>query len=87
MNTVNPDAVLQGSKIWGSSWRQERAEAYDIESEELEEHYRQRTALKVNVYPEDIADAVLHFASNQRSAKSTGNILNVDGGVKEAYPR
>lgn len=87
VNTVNPDAVLQGSKIWDSSWREERAESYGIEPDELEEHYRQRTTLKVNIYPEDIAAAVLHFASDERSAKSTGNILNVDGGVKEAYPR
>lgn len=87
VNTVNPDAVLQDSKIWGSSWREERAEAYGIEPGELEEHYRQRTTLKVNVYAEDIAEAVLHFASERRSSKSTGNILNVDGGVKEAYPR
>jgi rhamnulose-1-phosphate aldolase/alcohol dehydrogenase len=87
VNTVNPDAVLQDSKIWGSSWREERAEAYGIDPDELEEHYRQRTTLKVNVYAEDIAEAVLHFASNGRSPKSTGNILNVDGGVKEAYPR
>lgn len=87
VNTVNPDAVLQGSKIWDSSWREERAESYGIEPDELEEHYRQRTTLKVNIYPEDIAEAVLHFVSDERSAKSTGNILNVDGGVKEAYPR
>lgn len=87
VNTVNPDAVLQDSKIWGSSWREERAEAYGIDPEELEEHYRQRTTLKVNIYAEDIAEAVLHFASDERSPKSTGNILNVDGGVKEAYPR
>lgn len=87
VNTVNPDAVLQGSKIWDSSWREERAEAYGIDPDELEEHYRQRTTLKVNIFPEDIAEAVLHFASDERSPKSTGNILNVDGGVKEAYPR
>lgn len=87
VNTVNPDAVLQGSKIWDSDWREERARSYGIEPDELEEHYRKRTTLKVNVYPEDVAEAVLHFASGSRSAKSTGNVLNVDGGVKEAYPR
>jgi len=87
VNTVNPDAVLSGSKIWGSGWRAERARAYGIEPEELEEHYRQRNVLKVNVLPEDIAEAVLHFASEQRSSRSTGNVLNVDGGVKDAYPR
>ena len=86
-NTVNPDAVLQGSRIWDSSWREERAAAYGIDPDELEEHYRQRTTLGVNILPEDIAEAVLHFASPRRSGKSTGNVLNVDGGVPAAYPR
>jgi rhamnulose-1-phosphate aldolase/alcohol dehydrogenase len=87
VNTVNPDAVLQGSRIWGSGWREERAAAYGIEPEELEDYYRQRNVLKVNVLPENIAEAVLHFASEARSSRSTGNVLNVDGGVKDAYPR
>jgi rhamnulose-1-phosphate aldolase/alcohol dehydrogenase len=87
VNTVNPDAVLQGSRIWGSSWRAERASSYGIEPDELEEHYRLRTTLRVSVLPEDVAAAVLHFASSDRSGKSTGNILNVDGGVAAAYPR
>jgi rhamnulose-1-phosphate aldolase/alcohol dehydrogenase len=87
VNTVNPDAVLSGSKIWGSSWREERAAAYGIKPEELEEHYRKRNVLKVNVLPENIAEAVVHFASEARSSRSTGNILNVDGGVKDSYPR
>jgi rhamnulose-1-phosphate aldolase/alcohol dehydrogenase len=87
VNTVNPDAVLQGSRIWDSSWREERAAAYGIEPGELEEHYRQRTTLGVNILPEDVAEAVLHFASPRRSGKSTGNVLNVDGGVAAAYPR
>jgi rhamnulose-1-phosphate aldolase/alcohol dehydrogenase len=87
VNTVNPDAVLQGSKIWGSSWREERADAYNIEPDELDEHYRKRTTLGVNILPGDIAQAVLHFASERRSAKSTGNMLNVDGGVPAAYAR
>jgi rhamnulose-1-phosphate aldolase/alcohol dehydrogenase len=87
VNTVNPDAVLEGSKIWDSTWREERARAYGIPADELEEHYRARTTLKVNVVPADIAEAVLHFASPGRAAKSTGNILNVDGGVALAYPR
>ena len=87
VNTVNPDAVLQGSRIWDSSWREERAAAYGIEPDGLEEHYRKRTVLGVNVLPEDVAEAVLHFASEARSGKSTGNVLNVDGGVSAAYPR
>ena len=56
-------------------------------NDELEEHYRKRTTLGVNILPEDIAEAVLHFASERRSGKSTGNVLNVDGGVAAAYPR
>ena len=87
VNTVNPDAVLQGSRIWEGAWREERARSYGIEPDELEEHYRQRTTLKVSVLPEDVAEAVLHFASEKRSGKSTGNLLNVDGGVAAAYPR
>jgi NAD(P)-dependent dehydrogenase (short-subunit alcohol dehydrogenase family) len=87
VNTVNPDAVLQGSKIWGGSWREERAAAYDLSPDELEDHYRQRNTLKVNILPRDIAEAVLHFASEARSGKSTGNLLNVDGGVPAAYAR
>jgi NAD(P)-dependent dehydrogenase (short-subunit alcohol dehydrogenase family) len=87
VNTVNPDAVLEGSRIWDSSWREERALAYGIEADELESFYRERTALKVNVLPADIASAILFFASPRRSGKSTGNILNVDGGIALAYPR
>jgi rhamnulose-1-phosphate aldolase/alcohol dehydrogenase len=87
VNTVNPDAVLHRSRIWDSSWRAGRASAYGITPDELEEHYRKRTTLGVNIEPEDVAQAVLHFASPARSGKSTGNILNVDGGVAAAYPR
>lgn len=87
VNTVNPDAVLQGSRIWDSSWRTERADAYGIAPEDLDEHYRKRTVLGVSVLPQDIAQAVMHFASSARSGKSTGNLLNVDGGVAAAFPR
>jgi rhamnulose-1-phosphate aldolase/alcohol dehydrogenase len=87
VNTVNPDAVLEGSRIWDSSWREERARAYGIEEDELEAFYRDRTTLKVNVVPADVAAAILFFASPRRSGKSTGNILNVDGGVALSFPR
>ena len=59
VNTVNPDAVLRGSKIWTGEWREQRAAAYKMSPDELEEHYRQRSLLKLSVYPEDIAEAVL----------------------------
>ncbi len=87
VNTVNPDAVLQGSRIWDSGWREQRAAAYGIQPDELEDYYRERNVLKLNVLPENVAEAVLHFASETRSSRSTGNVLNVDGGVKDAYPR
>ena len=87
VNTVNPDAVLAGSRIWDSAWRQERAATYGVAPDQLEEVYRKRTTLGVNILPEDIAEAVAFFASPTRSSKSTGNILNVDGGVAAAYPR
>jgi rhamnulose-1-phosphate aldolase/alcohol dehydrogenase len=87
VNTVNPDAVLSGSRIWDGSWRNERAAAYGISPDQLEEHYRSRTMLGVNILPQDIAHAVLHFVSDARSGKSTGNVLNVDGGVAAAFPR
>ena len=87
VNTVNPDAVLSGSRIWSGNWRQERAATYGVAPDQLEEVYRKRTTLGVNILPEDIAEAVAFFASPTRSTKSTGNILNVDGGVAAAYPR
>jgi rhamnulose-1-phosphate aldolase/alcohol dehydrogenase len=87
VNTVNPDAVLAGSRIWDSTWREERAATYGVAPDQLEEVYRKRTTLGVNILPEDIAQAVAFFASPTRSTKSTGNILNVDGGVAAAYPR
>lgn len=86
VNSVLPDAVLQGSAIWGSRWREERAAAYGIEPEQLEEHYKQRTALLVNIYPADIAETVAYFASS-KSDKTTGCMLTVDGGVPAAFTR
>ena len=86
VNVVNPDAVLRGSKIWTGEWRAERAGAYKLKEDELEEFYRNRSMLKRGVYPEDIAEAVYFFASDL-SAKSTGNILNVDAGNAAAFTR
>jgi NAD(P)-dependent dehydrogenase (short-subunit alcohol dehydrogenase family) len=85
-NVVNPDAVLRGSRIWSGEWRAQRAAAYGIEEQKLEQHYRERSLLKRSVYAEDVAEAVCFFATD-RSAKSTGNILNVDAGNVTAFPR
>ncbi|MBN9045586.1 MAG: bifunctional rhamnulose-1-phosphate aldolase/short-chain dehydrogenase [Rhizobiales bacterium] len=86
VNVVNPDAVLRGSKIWDGEWREQRAASSKIDVSELEEHYRKRSLLKLNVLPEDIAQAVFFFVSDA-SAKSTGNILNVDAGNQQSFPR
>ncbi|MDP9727473.1 bifunctional aldolase/short-chain dehydrogenase [Alicyclobacillus tolerans] len=86
VNSVMPDAVLQGSAIWNSQWREERARTYGIEPHQLEDYYRRRTLLKVNVFPDDIAEAILFFAS-EKSAKTTGCSLTVDGGVAAAFTR
>jgi NAD(P)-dependent dehydrogenase (short-subunit alcohol dehydrogenase family) len=87
VNVVNPDAVIKGSKIWDGDWRKERAGTHGIDSgKELEEHYRQRSMLKRDVLPEDIAEAAYWLASDQ-SAKSTGNMINVDAGNAQAFTR
>lgn len=86
VNTICPDAVIRGSSIWSGKWRGERAKAYGIRPDQIEEYYRNRTILKVSVFPEDVAEAALFFASD-RSAKTTGSMLTVDGGVSAAFPR
>jgi rhamnulose-1-phosphate aldolase/alcohol dehydrogenase len=86
VNTVNPDAVLRGSKIWAGEWRQQRAASNNVSEEQLEDVYRQRSLLKLSVLPEDIAEGIYFFASDL-SAKSTGNILNIDAGNAQAFTR
>ncbi|CCE10530.1 putative enzyme [Bradyrhizobium sp. STM 3843] len=86
VNTVNPDAVLRGSKIWEGEWRRQRAASNKVSEDQLEEVYRQRSMLKRSVFPEDIAEGVYFFASDL-SAKSTGNILNIDAGNAQAFTR
>jgi len=86
VNVVNPDAVLRGSKIWTGEWKEQRAAAYKMSTDDLEEHYRARSMLKRSVYPEDIAEAVYFFASDM-SSKSTGNIVNVDAGNAQSFTR
>ncbi|WP_145022085.1 bifunctional aldolase/short-chain dehydrogenase [Paenibacillus sp. Y412MC10] len=86
VNTILPDAILQGSAIWNSNWRNERAAAYGIEPDQLEEHYRKRTTLLVNIYPKDVAEGIAYFASS-KSEKTTGCMLTIDGGVPAAFTR
>ena len=85
-NIVNPDAVFQDSKLWSEDIRRERAAAQGIRVDQLEDFYRKRNLLAARILPEDVAEAVLFLASD-RSAKTTGCTLTVDGGVKDAFPR
>ncbi len=86
VNTVNPDAVIEGSRIWSGEWRRQRAQGYGIEVNELEEFYRKRSLLKRSVRPDDVAHSVMFFVKDD-SSRSTGNILNVDGGNAIAFTR
>lgn len=86
VNVVNPDAVLRGSKIWQGDWLDQRASTYGTDKEGLEAMYRDRSMLKRSVFPEDIAEAAYFFAADL-SAKSTGNIINVDAGNVQAFTR
>ncbi len=86
VNVVNPDAVLRGSKIWAGEWLEQRASTYKTDKEGLEEMYRQRSMLKRSVFPEDIAEAI-YFLASDMSAKSTGNIINVDAGNAQSFTR
>ena len=85
-NMLNPDAIFGGSRFWSDEMRTMRAQAYGVEAEELPDFYRARTLLKVEVTADDVAEAAL-FLAGPRSAKTTGAMLPVDGGVKEAFPR
>lgn len=85
VNVVNPDGVIVGSKIWEGDWAEGRAKAYGISVEELPAHYAKRNLLNQIIYPEDIAKAV--FALVAILEKSTGNIINVDGGMPNAFVR
>ena len=86
VNVVNPDAVIEGSKIWEGKWAEGRAKAYGISVEELPAHYAKRTLMNEIISTEDIANAAFAYVSGLLS-KSTGNILNVDGGVAAAFVR
>jgi enoyl-[acyl-carrier-protein] reductase (NADH) len=83
---LNPDAIFGGSRFWSEEMRDMRAQAYGIDPAALPGFYRNRTLLKVEVTADDVAEAAL-FLAGPRSSKTTGTMLPVDGGVKEAFPR
>lgn len=86
VNTVNPDAVIADSNIWAGGWAEGRAKAYGITVEELPAYYAKRTLLNEAILPDDIANACFAFVGGLLN-KSTGNVLNVDGGVAMAFVR
>jgi NAD(P)-dependent dehydrogenase (short-subunit alcohol dehydrogenase family) len=86
VNMINPDAVIAGSNIWAGGWAEGRAKAYGVTIEELPAYYAKRTLLNEIILPEDIANAAFVFVSGLMS-KSTGNALNVDGGVGMGFLR
>jgi rhamnulose-1-phosphate aldolase/alcohol dehydrogenase len=86
VNVVNPDAVIAGSNIWSGGWAEGRAKAYGVSIEELPAYYAGRTLLNEIILPEDIANACFAFVGGLLK-KSTGNVLNVDGGVSTAFVR
>ncbi|MEJ7778534.1 MAG: bifunctional aldolase/short-chain dehydrogenase [Daejeonella sp.] len=86
VNVVNPDAVISDSNIWAGGWAEGRAKAYGVKVEELPEYYAKRTLLNETILPDDIANACFAFVGGLLN-KSTGNVLNVDGGVAMAFVR
>jgi NAD(P)-dependent dehydrogenase (short-subunit alcohol dehydrogenase family) len=86
VNTVNPDAVISDSKIWAGDWAAGRAKAYGITVEELPSFYAKRTLLNEIILPEDIANACFAIVGGLLN-KSTGNVINVDGGVAAGFVR
>ena len=86
VNVVNPDAVISDSKIWEGAWAEGRARAYGVSVQELPTYYAKRTLLNEIILPEDIANACFAFVGGLLN-KSTGNVLNVDGGVTAAFVR
>ncbi len=86
VNVVNPDAVIENSNIWEGGWAENRAKAYGIEVKDLPQFYADRTLLKESVKVSDIADAAFAFVGGLLG-KTTGNMLNVDGGLPAAFPR
>ncbi|MEI9921516.1 MAG: bifunctional aldolase/short-chain dehydrogenase [Bacteroidota bacterium] len=86
VNVVNPDAVIADSKIWAGAWAEGRAKAYGVKVEELPAFYAKRTLLNEIIVPDDIANACFAFVGGLLN-KSTGNVLNVDGGVAMGFVR
>ncbi|MDH2413108.1 bifunctional aldolase/short-chain dehydrogenase [Nocardioides sp. CER19] len=86
VNGVNPDGVVQGSGIFASGWGANRAAVYGVEEKDLGKFYAQRTILKREVLPENIANAVFVLCTSDLS-HTTGLHIPVDAGVAAAFLR
>jgi rhamnulose-1-phosphate aldolase/alcohol dehydrogenase len=86
VNGVNPDGVVRGSGIFAGGWGAERAAVYGVEEEKLGEFYAQRTLLKREVLPENVANAVFALTGGDLS-HTTGLHIPVDAGVAAAFLR
>ena len=86
VNVINPDAVISDSNIWAGGWAEGRAKAYGITVAELPAYYAKRTLLNEIILPEDIANACFALTGGLLN-KSTGNVINVDGGVAAGFVR
>ena len=86
VNSVLPDAVLRGSSLFTDDVKKWRADSYGIKPEELEDFYLQRCILRTPIYPENVAESIVFLASS-RSSRTTGGVINVDGGVAASFMR
>jgi rhamnulose-1-phosphate aldolase/alcohol dehydrogenase len=86
VNILSPDAVFRDSGLWSEEVRRERAQAHAVPPEAIQDYYRDRNLLRIEVRAEDVAEAALFLAS-ERASRTTGCTLTIDGGVREAFPR
>lgn len=86
VNGINPDGVVRGSGIFASGWGANRAKTYGVKEEELGQFYADRTILKREVVPENVADAV-YVLTGPELSRTTGLHVPVDSGVAAAFLR
>ncbi len=86
VNGINPDGVVRGSGIFASGWGANRAATYGVAEEDLGQFYANRTILKREVVPENVADAV-YVLTGPELSRTTGLHIPVDSGVAAAFLR
>ncbi len=86
VNGINPDGVVRGSGIFASGWGANRAATYGVDEQDLGQFYANRTILKREVVPENVADAV-YVLTGPELTRTTGLHIPVDSGVAAAFLR